>query len=240
MIVKNRLLNFSDKIIYQDDDCFLFSLDSILLPNFVTVKLTDKNIIDLCCGNAPGPMLLSFRTKARIFGVEIQKDIYELGLKSVLDNKMMDQITLICDDVKNISQHFDSETFDIVTCNPPYFKYEKNSLVNTNDKKAIARHEVMINLEDILKSANYLLKNKGTFAMVHRPDRLMEIFDLMRKYNLEPKKIRFIYPKKDKECNMILIEGIKNGNAGLKIISPLITHNEDETYCDEIRDMFGN
>ena len=185
-------------------------------------------------------MLLSFRTKARIFGVEIQKDIYELGLKSVLDNKMMDQITLICDDVKNISQHFDSETFDIVTCNPPYFKYEKNSLVNTNDKKAIARHEVMINLEDILKSANYLLKNKGTFAMVHRPDRLMEIFDLMRKYNLEPKKIRFIYPKENRNSDLMLIEFVKGGKKGLKMIYPLIVYDSDGNYNIEIKNMFGD
>ena len=110
MIVKNRLLNFGNKVIYQDNDSFLFSLDSVLLPNFVTVKLSDKKIIDLCCGNAPGPMLLSFKTKARIFGVEIQKDIYELGVKSIKENDMDEQITLINDDVKNLYNVFESES----------------------------------------------------------------------------------------------------------------------------------
>ena len=239
MIVKNRLLNFGDNVIYQDDDSFLFSLDSVLLPNFVTVKLSDKKIIDLCCGNAPGPMLLSFRTKARIFGVEIQKEIYNLGVKSIIDNGMNEQITLINDDVKNLYNVYDSESFDIVTCNPPYFKYKEDSLVNFNDKKTIARHEVYIKLEEIIEISRFLLKNNGTFAMVHRPDRLIEIIDVMKKNNIEPKKIRYVYPKFGKDANMILIEGVKNGKSGLKVLSPLIVHDEEGNYCQEIRDMFG-
>lgn len=239
MIVRNRLLNFGDKIIYQDNDCFLFSLDSVLLPNFVTIKLSDKKIIDLCCGNAPGPMLLSFRTKARIFGVEIQKDIYELGVKSVKENNMDGQISLINIDVKNLNNVFESESFDVVTCNPPYFKYKEDSLVNLNDKKTIARHEMYIKLEEIIDISRYLLKNNGTFAMVHRPERLIEIIELMRKNNIEPKKLRYVYPKLDKEANMILIEGVKNGKCGLKVLPPLITHLEDGSYCEEIKKMFG-
>ncbi|MBQ8219330.1 MAG: tRNA1(Val) (adenine(37)-N6)-methyltransferase [Bacilli bacterium] len=239
MIVKNRLLNFGNKVIYQDNDSFLFSLDSVLLPNFVTVKLSDKKIIDLCCGNAPGPMLLSFKTKARIFGVEIQKDIYELGIKSIKENGMDEQITLINDDVKNLYNVFESESFDIVTCNPPYFKYKEDSLVNINDKKTIARHEMYIKLEEIIEISRYLLRNSGTFAMVHRPDRLIEIIEVMRKNNIEPKKIRYVYPKIEKEANMILIEGVKNGKSGLKILPPLITHDKDGNYCQEIKNMFG-
>ena len=239
MKVKNRLLNFSDNIIYQDDDYFAFSIDSVLLANFVTIKLSDKKIVDFCCGNAPIPMLMSFRTNARIFGVELQSEIFSMGFDSVVENKMDNQILLINDDVKKISSFFDSESVDVVTCNPPYFKYNDSSLVNDNDVKSIARHEVMLKLDDVLASAKYVLKNGGTFAMVHRPDRLIEIITLMRKYNIEPKKIRLVYPKLGKNANILLIEGIKNGKTGLKILSPLYVHNEDGSYVDEIREMFG-
>ena len=239
MIVRNRLLNFSDNIIYQNDDYFTFSLDSVLLANFVTIKLSDKKIIDFCCGNAPIPMLMSFRTKARIFGVELQKEVYDMGVQSVNENKMNEQIELFNIDVKNIDSVIDAESMDIVTCNPPYFKYKDDSLVNENDIKSIARHEVMLNLEDVLKASRYVLKNGGTFAMVHRPERMIEIINLMQKYNIEPKKIRLVYPKRDREANILLIEGIKNGKSGLKILNPLITHNEDGSYVDEIRKMFG-
>lgn len=239
MKVKNRLLNFSDNIIYQDDDYFTFSLDSVLLANFVTIKLSDKKIVDFCSGNAPIPMLMSFRTNARIFGVELQKEIFSMGYDSVIENKMDNQITLINDDVKNISSLFDSESVDIVTCNPPYFKYNDSSLINDNDIKSIARHEVSLKLEDVLLSAKYVLKNGGTFSMVHRPDRLIEIITLMKKYNIEPKKMRLVYPKIDREANILLIEGVKNGKSGLKILSPLYIHNDDGSYVDEVRKMFG-
>lgn len=239
MKVKNRLLNFSDKYIYQNDDYFAFSLDSVLLANFVTIKLSDKNIIDFCTGNAPIPMLMSFRTKARIFGVELQKDIYKLGVESILENKMDNQISLINDDVKCIDKYIDAESMDVVTCNPPYFKYQDDSLVNDNDIKTIARHEVKLNLEDVIKASKYVLKNGGTFAMVHRPDRMMEIINLMQKYGIEPKKMRLVYPKIGKDANILLIEGIKNGKTGLKVLSPLFTHNDDGSYVLEIKEMFG-
>ena len=239
MKVRNRLLNFSDNIIYQDDDYFAFSLDSVLLANFVTIKLSDKKIMDFCTGNAPIPMLMSFRTKARIFGVELQKEIYDMGFDSVSENGMDKQIELINDDVRNISNFVDAESIDVVTCNPPYFKYQDDSYINDNMVKTIARHEVMLNLEDVMKASRYVLKNGGTFAMVHRPDRMIEIINLMQKYGIEPKKIRLVYPKMGKDANILLIEGIKNGKTGLKIMSPLYTHNEDGSYVDEIREMFG-
>ena len=239
MKVRNRLLNFGDNIIYQDNDCFLFSLDSMLLANFVTIKLSDKKIIDLCSGNAPIPMLLTFRTKARIFGVEIQEYIYKMGIDSIIENKMDKQVTFINGDVKNIKNYFESDSFDIVTCNPPYFKYKSDSLVNINDKKTIARHEVALKLEDVIINAKYLLKNGGTFAMIHRPERLIEIIDLMRKNGIEPKKMRMVYPKKEKDANMILIEGVKRGKNGLKIMKPLIVYDDDNKYVLEVRKMFG-
>lgn len=239
MKVKNRLLNFDDMIIYQDDDYFLFSLDSVLLANFVTLKLSDKKNVDLCSGNAPVPMLMSFRTKARIFGVEIQKYIYDMGYDSIKENGLDNQIKFINDDVKKTKEIFDAESFDVVTCNPPYFKYQHDSLINDNIGKAIARHEVSITVEDVISCAQYLLKNGGTFAMVHRPERLIEIINLMQKYGIEPKKMRLVYPKDAKSANILLIEGIKNGKSGLKIESPLIVHDDHGNYVDEIKKMFG-
>ena len=239
MKVKNRLLNFKDMIIYQDNDCFLFSLDSVLLANFVTLKLTDKKIIDFCSGNGPVPMLMSFRTKARIFGVEIQKYIYDMGLDSIKENKLDGQIEFINEDIKNLDKVYKAEEFDVVTCNPPYFKYKDGSLINDDKSKSIARHEVMIKLEDTIKMASYLLKNNGTFALVHRPERLIEIINMFQKYGIEPKKIQFVYPKIGKEANILLIEGIKNGKSGLKILDPLIVHDENGKYVPQVRKMFG-
>ena len=239
MKVKNRLLNFKDMIIYQDNDCFLFSLDSVLLANFVTLKLTDRKIIDFCSGNGPVPMLMSLRTKARIFGVEIQKYIYDMGLDSIKENKLDGQIEFINEDIKNLDKVYKAEEFDVVTCNPPYFKYKDGSLINDDKSKSIARHEVMIKLEDTIKMASYLLKNNGTFALVHRPERLIEIINMFQKYGIEPKKIQFVYPKIGKEANILLIEGIKNGKSGLKILDPLIVHDENGKYVPQVRKMFG-
>ena len=233
-------MNFGDNIIYQDDDCFLFSLDSMLLANFVSIRFTDKKIIDFCSGNAPVPMLLSFRTNARIFGVELQKYIYDMGIDSIRENNMDKQITFINDDVNNVGNIFDRESFDVVTCNPPYFKYKNGSLVNINMGKAIARHEVNLKLEDVIIKANYLLKNSGTFALVHRPERLIEIINLMQKYNIEPKRLRMVYPKEGKNANIILIEGVKNGKSGLKIEKPLIVYDSNNKYVPEVKKMFGD
>ena len=240
MKVKNRLLNFGDNVIFQDDEAFLFSLDSVILANFVSIRLTDKNIVDLCSGNAPIPMLLSFRTKANILGVELQKDIYDLGYESIISNKMDKQISFVNYDIKNLVDEKYEGKYDVVTCNPPYFKYKEGSLINQNKNKMIARHEVCTNLEEVIKISSYILKTNGTMALVHRPERLMEILFLMRKYNIEPKKMRFVYPKEDRDANMVLMEGSKNGKIGLRMLAPLIIYNNNGDYTEEVRKMFGS
>ncbi len=240
MKVKNRLLNFGNNVIFQDDEAFLFSLDSVILANFVSIRLTDKNIVDLCSGNAPIPMLLSFRTKANILGVELQKDIYDLGYESIISNKMDKQISFVNYDIKNLVDEKYEGKYDVVTCNPPYFKYKEGSLINQNKNKMIARHEVCTNLEEVIKISSYILKTNGTMALVHRPERLMEILFLMRKYNIEPKKMRFVYPKEDRDANMVLIEGSKNGKIGLRMLAPLIIYNNNGDYTEEVRKMFGS
>lgn len=238
MKVKNRLLD-TDLIIYQDEDWFKFSLDSVLLSKFVTINLRHKRIIDLATGNAPIPLLLSFRTNSIIYGIEYQKCVYELGVQSVLENQLSSQIDLFCDDVKNVKNLFSSDSFDVVTCNPPYFKTDNSDFLNDNSVKTLARHEVTLSLDDVLSGASYLLKSGGIFAMVHRTERFIEIVEKMKKYRLEPKKIQFVYPKKGKDSDLFLIEGIKNGNSGLKLLSPLVVHNEDNTYTDEVLDILN-
>lgn len=240
MKVKNSLLNFN-KVIYQDDDWFKLSMDSVLLANFVTINKGVKKIIDFATGNAPIPMLLTYRTNTMIYGIEYQKCIYDLGVASVKENRLEEQIKLINDDVRNIKKLFGSECFDVVTCNPPYFKKSDSSHLNDNEVKAIARHEINLNLEDVVKSASYILKNRGVFAMVHRTERMIEIIEMMKKYRLEPKRIQFIYPKKGKNSDLFLIEGVKNGNVGLKLLSPIVLHEEgNDEYTEEIKKLFGN
>lgn len=236
MKVKNRLLD-TDLIIYQDDDWFKFSLDSVMLSKFVTINLRHKKIIDLATGNAPIALLLSFRTKSDIYGVEYQECVYELAKQSVIENGKDSQIHLIWDDVRNLRTRFNSDSFDVVTCNPPYFKTDNSEFLNDNEVKTLARHEVTLTLDDVLKNASYLLKNGGIFAMVHRTERFIEIIEAMKKYKLEPKRMQFIYPKKGRDSDLFLIEGIKNGNEGLKLLSPLIVHNEDNTYTDELLEI---
>lgn len=239
MIVRNRLLNYDDCYIFQDTEYFKFSLDSVLLANFVTINKRDKKILDLATGNAPIPMLLTYRTNAKIYGVEIQRVIYNLGIISVKENNMHNQITLINDDAKNLTNDFESDTFDVITCNPPYFKTTDDNLKNNNKVKSLARHEDFLNLEDVLVISRKLLKNNGRIALVHRTERFVEILNTMQKYNIEPKRVRFIYSKENKNSNLVLIEGIKNGKPGLKLLPPLIIYDADGNYTKEVSLMFG-
>ena len=236
--VKNRLLD-TDLFIYQNDDWFKFSLDSVLLSKFVTINLRHKKVIDLATGNAPIPLLLTFRTKASILGVEYQECIYQLGQQSILENHKEEQIHLINEDVCNLKKRFCSDSFDVVTCNPPYFKTKNIGFLNDNSVKSLARHEVTLTLDDVVSQASYLLKNGGIFAMVHRTERMVEIMEKMRQYHLEPKRVQFIYPKRGRDSDLFLIEGIKNGKVGLKMLSPLVVHKEDNTYTDEVLEILN-
>lgn len=237
--VINDLVYYDNLKIVQNKNYFNFSLDSVLLPNFVFLGQNTKMILDLCTGNAPVPLILSTKTNAKIYGVEIQKDIYNMAVESVKINNLENRIELINDDAKNIINRFETDTFDVITCNPPYFKCTDTSLKNDNGIKSIARHEIMIELEDVIKIAKKLLKNGGSLCMVHRTDRLIEIIETMRKHNIEPKRLQFIYPKNDIESNLILIDGKKNGNVGLKVLAPLYVHNDDGSYTDEVLKIFG-
>jgi len=242
MIKKNEVLNdllgYDGLKIIQRHDMFNFSLDSTLLANFVTINKNVKKIIDLGTGNAPIPLFLSIRTKAKIIGVEIQELSYDLAKRNVEINNLTDQIEILHADLKNINKSLGHHTFDIVTSNPPYFKVTSEANVNKNDYLTIARHEVLVTLEDVVKEASLLLRHGGYFSLVHRPDRLLDIFEVLRKYPLEPKRIRFVYPKVNRECNTVLIEARKSNRGGLKILNPLYIYDSNSEYTLEIRKMF--
>ena len=238
MKVINDLLDYNGLKIVQDDKYFNFSLDSVLLPNFVKINKNTKNILDLGTGNAPIPMILSTITDAKIYGIELQKEIYDLAIESIKMNKLESRIEIINDNIKNLDKYFSLNSFDVIVSNPPYFKYSDNSNINETIQKTIARHEKEITLSEIVETAKKFLNNNGTFAMVHRTDRLIEVIEEFKKNNIEPKRIRLIYPKVGEESNMFLIEGRKNGNTGLKILPPLIAHNKDGEYTDEVKKMF--
>ena len=238
MEVLNDLLEYNNLKIYQDTEMFSFSLDSVLLPNFVTLNKSIKKILDIGSGNAVIPLILSTKTDALITGIEIQKESYNLGKKSIELNKLEDRINFINADVKEYAKNIESDTFDTITCNPPYFKITNESRTNNSDFKTIARHELYLNLDDLFSIAKKLLKNNGNIAIVHRPERLVEIIEVMKKNNIEPKIIQLIYPGLKKNANILLIEGVKNGKPGLKVLKPIYSHLENGEYTDEIKKYF--
>ena len=219
MAVKvNDLLNYG-LTIYQDDNYFKFSIDSVLLAEFVKVKCSDKNVLDLCCGNTPLLMILAQKYDMSFYGMELQKEIFNLAKESVEANKL--NIELINDNIKNSEKYFRNDYFDIITCNPPYFKISELSKVNVNDVKAKARHEIEITLEDVIKISFRLLKKSGYLYLVHRSDRIMEIVHLLEQYSFSIKRIRFAYDSKNKDCCCVLFECVKEGKTTTKIEKPL-------------------
>ncbi len=218
----NDLYNYGYKIV-QNKDYFKFSLDSILLADFVKINFTDKKLLDLCTGNAPIPIILSNKVK-EISAIEIQKCIFDMAAESIRINKI-NNVQLINDNIKNWSNYFSSNSFDIVTCNPPYFKYNNTSLINKNMVKSIARHEIEINLEEIIKIASSILKSKGRFYLVHHANRLIDIINLLQKHHFGIKRLEFTYNDLNSDCKIILIEAMKDGKNECKISRPLLTNN---------------
>lgn len=235
--VTNYLLAYKNMKIIQRKDMFNFSLDTVLLANFCTLNKDLNQIIDFGTNNAAIPLLLSKRTDKKIIGVELQEEAVCLAKKNVILNNLEDQIEIVHDDIKEYVKN--AQKVKLVVCNPPFFKVGERSHLNDNEYLQIARHEIKINLEEIVQSAAMILDNKGRFAMVHRPDRMIEIINCMQKYDIEPKRIRFVYPKVGKESHIFLIEGMYKGNKGVKIEAPLYAHEDDGHYTKEVRIMFG-
>lgn len=226
-----------DLRIIQSPSVFSFSLDAVLLARFAYLPIQKGNIIDLCTGNGVIPLLLSPRTKATITGVEIQERLYDMAKRSVDYNELKDKIKLIHGDIKDMPRLLGHGKYDVVTCNPPYFPVKETNIINEREHFAIARHEIYCTLDDVVKVSSQLVKPGGKVAIVHRPGRLIEILEYMKKYRIEPKRLRFVYPKLGKEANTILIEGIKDGKPDLKILSPLIIYGENGDYTEEVKEI---
>ncbi|MGP1432961.1 MAG: tRNA1(Val) (adenine(37)-N6)-methyltransferase [Catonella sp.] len=231
---KERLddLEISGLHIIQSPDKFCFGMDAVLLSGFAYAKKGNK-IIDLGTGTGILPLLLWAKTDGEHFtGLEVQEESADMARRSVNGNKITN-IDIITGDIKEVSLLFDKQSFDIVTSNPPYMINE-HGIVNPDAPKQIARHEILCTLEDVVKAASYLLKANGKLFMVHRPFRLPEIFESLKKYNLEPKRMRLVYPSEDKEPNMVLIEAVKYGKPRLKVEKPLIVYDENGKYTEEM------
>ena len=236
----HELLGYKKIKIIQRDDMLRFSLDSTLLADFVKVTNNTKKIIDLGTGNAPIPLFLTLKTAAKIYGIEIQKDVAELAQKSVEINNFNEQIGIINADIKGIYKLVGANVFDIVTSNPPYFKYLETSNINKNDYLTIARHEVLITLEDIVVESTKLLGDGGFLYMVHRCERLPEIIQTLTKYGFGIKKMRFVHSKTtDEKALLVLIAARKNKKSDVEIFKPLFVYNSELEYTEEVKKIFN-
>lgn len=224
-------------MLIQNPSWFCFGMDAVLLTSFAKAPKGSR-VLDLGCGNGIIPILLTAKTEGEHFeGLEIQADIAEMARRSIRYNHLEDRVHITTGDIKEASSYFEAASFDVITTNPPYM-INSHGLTNGAGHKAIARHELMCSLEDVIRESARLLKQSGHFYMVHRPFRLSEILNVMTAYKIEPKRMRLVYPYVDKEPNMVLIEGTKGGNSGIIVEKPLIVYEDVNVYTEDLRSMY--
>ncbi|MDE7283664.1 MAG: tRNA1(Val) (adenine(37)-N6)-methyltransferase [Lachnospiraceae bacterium] len=224
--------------IIQNQEKFCFGMDAVLLSGFAKAKVGSR-LLDMGTGTGIIPILMEAKTEAaHLTGLEIQEESADMARRSVLLNSLEDKITIVTGDIKEAGSLFDAASFDVITCNPPYM-IEQHGLMNPDDAKAIARHEILCTLQDVISQAARLLRPGVNFFMVHRPFRLAEIMALLNSYKLEPKRMQLVYPFVDKEPNMVLIEANRGGRPRLRVEKPLIIYKEPGVYMPEIYDIYG-
>ena len=224
--------------IIQNPEKFCFGMDAVLLSGFAKVKKGEQ-VLDLGTGTGIIPILLKGKTQGKHFtGLEIQEESAEMARRSVNFNGLSGEVSIVTGDIREAADLFGAASFDVVTSNPPYMT-GSHGLTNPGEAKAIARHELLCTLEDVIREASAVLKPQGRFYMVHRPFRLAEIFCTMSRYRLEPKRMRLVYPYADREPNMVLIEGLKGGRPRITVEKPLIVYKSPGVYTDEIYDVYG-
>lgn len=224
--------------IIQNPKKFCFGMDAVLLSGFVRVK-AGARVLDLGTGTGIIPILLEAKTNAaHLTALEIQKESADMARRSVQLNGLADKIDVVTGDIKEADKLFQAASFDAVTCNPPYM-IGQHGLTNPDEPKAIARHEILCTLDDVIRNAAKLLKPGGNFFMVHRPFRLAEIITVMTQYRLEPKRMQLVYPYVDKEPNMVLLEAVRGGKSRMTVEKPLIVYREPGVYMPEIYEIYG-
>ena len=225
--------------IIQNKNGFCFGMDSVLLSDFAKEIKKGSKIADLGTGTGILPILLCAKTQnTNIVGIEIQKEMAEMANRSVLLNNLQVRIEIICEDIKNLKEKYEKGSFDAIVTNPPY-KKQGTGKTNENDNKLISRHEITANLEDFILATSYLLKDQGSFYMVHRPERLADILVTLRNYKLEPKILRMVYANQEKEPNLVLIKAVKNAKPFLKVEKPLFVYKKDGEYTEEILKIYN-
>lgn len=221
----------------QNTDIFCFGMDAVLLSTYAKAGKYDR-VLDLGTGNGIIPVLMQSKNPGSTYtALEIQENSADLAIRNVELNNLSDRISVVKGDIKEASRLFGEASFNVVTSNPPYMN-ENHGIVNPDSAKAIARHEILCSLEDVVREAGKCLKSKGKMYMVHRPNRLVDIFDTMRRHHLEPKRMRLVYPYVNKAANMVLIEAVKGGNSQLIVEKPLIVYKEDGNYTDALLKMY--
>lgn len=230
-------LEINNLKIIQNKNGFCFGMDSVLLSDFAK-EINNSKVIDLGTGTGILPILLSAKTKNTQFvGVEIQQEVAEMANRSVYLNNLQNRIEIINDNIKNLKNKYSTCTFDAVISNPPY-KKEGTGMKNVQENKLISRHEITANLEDFIEVSKYLLKDKGSLYLVHRPERLVDILYVLRKYKIEPKKIKMISPHINDEPNLVLIKAVKNAKPFLKIEKPLYIYDNNGTYTQQVLEIY--
>ena len=233
-------LQYNNLKIIQNKDGFCFGMDSILLTGFAKDIKNGLKIIDLGTGTGIISILLSKKVNPeKIVGIDIQKEVCDMAKRSVILNGLEDKVEIINENIKTLNEKFQADSFDVVVTNPPY-KKQNSGMINENKAKLISRHEITADLDDFIKISSYLLKSGGSFYIVHRPERLVDIFTLLRKYRLEPKEMQIVYSEEGKDAKLILIKAVKNAKPFLKIRKPLFIYNKDGKYTDEILKIYEN
>ena len=224
--------------IIQNPKRFCFGMDAVLLSGFAKAKKGER-VLDLGTGTGIIPILMEAKTEAEDFtALEVQEESADMARRSVLYNHLEEKIKVVTGDIRDASKRFGASSFNIITTNPPYM-IDAHGASSQEEAKAIARHEVLCTLDDVLRESAKLLIPGGRFYMVHRPFRLAEIFSKMVEYKIEPKRLKLVYPYVDKEPNMVLIEGLRGGKSRLTVEKPLIVYKEPGVYTQEIHTIYG-
>lgn len=232
-------LEFKDLKIIQNEDGFCFGIDAVLLSDFAKNIKKNSMVLDLGTGTGIISILLCGKTDLKkIVGVEVQKEVYDMACRSAKLNNLEDKFEVINENILNLENIFELNKFDAIVTNPPY-KKQNTGITNEEEKKMISRHEILANLEDFIRISSRLLKDKGEFYMVHRPERIVDIFSLMRKYRIEPKEIRLVFSNEKNPPKMVLIKGVRNGGEYLKFRENLYIYKKDGSYTDEILEIYG-